>query len=227
MRRAAVVFHNSLDTRDRLLRHNLVDPARLVHAPLGVADEFRPGGTAAVPWLPPGRWLLHVGSCIPRKRADVLLDVVAAVRAAAPDVRLVKVGGEWTAAHRERIDRHRLADAIVHARGVSRAELAEAYRRAAAVLVPSEAEGFGLPVAEALACGAAVVASDIPPLREAGGPAAVYRPVGDVPAWADAVLRLLADRGPPVARAAWAARFSWRAHAETIAAAYHRLGWQP
>ena len=77
--------------------------------------------------------------------------------------------------------------------GLTRAELAEVYRRAAVVLVPSEAEGFGLPVIEALACGAAVVASDIPALREAGGPAAVYAPVGDVGAWADAVAKVLAD----------------------------------
>ena len=65
-------------------------------------------------------------------------------------------------------------------------ELAEVYRRAPVVLIPSGAEGFGLPVIEALACGAAVVASDIPALREAGGPAAAFVPVGDVGAWSDA-----------------------------------------
>ena len=55
-----------------------------------------------------------------------------------------------------------------HARGrTGPGKLAELYRRAAVVLVPSEAEGFGLPVIEALACGAAVVASDIP--AHAGG----------------------------------------------------------
>ena len=105
-------------------------------------------------------------------------------------------------------------------------ELAEVYRRAAVVLIPSGAEGFGLPVIEALACGAAVVASDIPALREAGGPAAVYVPVGDVGAWSDAVAKLLADPAaapPRCARLAWAGRFTWTAHAETIARAYHRL----
>jgi glycosyltransferase involved in cell wall biosynthesis len=173
-----------------------------------------------------GPWVAHVGACIPRKRIDVLLAVVAAVREQVPGLRLVKVGGAWTAAQSEQIVRLGLGGAIVHVTGLSRAELAEVYRRAAVVLMPSEAEGFGLPVIEGLACGAPVVASDIPALREAGGPAAAYAPVGDVRAWAEAVVHVLADPSvaPPRAeRLAWAARFSWTAHAETIAGAYHRL----
>ena len=122
----------------------------------------------------------------------MLLDVVAAVRKRLPELVLVKVGGDWTPAQREQIDRLGLAGAIVHTPATN-AELAGAYRRASAVLVPSEAEGFGLPVIEGLACGAVVVASDLPALREAGGPAAVFAPVADVPAWADAVTRVLTD----------------------------------
>ena len=109
---------------------------------------------------------------------------------------------------------------------MSREQLADLYRRAAAVLVPSEAEGFGLPVVEALACGAAVVASDIPTLREAGGPAAVFCPVAGVPVWADAVCRVLFEPGsapPRAARLAQAARYSWHEHARVIGEAYLRL----
>jgi glycosyltransferase involved in cell wall biosynthesis len=201
-----------------------------VLAPYGLASEYTPTADGPeVLWFNElaGRpWVAHVGSCIPRKRIDVLLDVVAVVRKRLPELRLVKVGGEWSADHRDRIARHGLADAITHVQNLSRAELAAVYRRAGAVLVPSEAEGFGLPAIEALSCGAAVVASDIAPLREAGGPAAVYAPVGDVAAWAEVVAKVLTDpgAGPPRAdRLAWAARFSWAAHAQTIAAAYHRL----
>ncbi len=92
--------------------------------------------------------------------------------------------------------------------------------------MPSGAEGFGLPVIEALACGAAVVASDIPAMRESGGPAAAFVPVGDVGAWSDLVAKLLADPAAAPLRAdrlAWAGRFTWTAHAEIIARAYHRL----
>ena len=232
LRKAAIVFHSTAAVAEEINRAGLIDPDRLVHAPYGVSPEFTPGATQPsieLPWLPEvgGRpWVLHVGSCIARKRIDVLLDVVAAVRQTVPDLRLVKVSGEWTAAQRERIDRLGLAGAITHVGGLARAELAEVYRRATVVLIPSEAEGFGLPVIEALACGAAVVASDIPALREAGGPAAVYAPVGDVGAWSGAVAKLLADPAaapPRCARLAWAGRFTWTAHAEIIARTYHRL----
>jgi glycosyltransferase involved in cell wall biosynthesis len=221
-RRAAVVFHATEAVRGQLLAHGLAGPARLVHAPYGPAPEFTPG-------LPPtdaGPFLLHVGSCIPRKRIDVLLDVFAAVRARHPGLRLVQVGGTWTAAQRAQIGRLGLASAAGQRRGLSRWELADLYRRAAVVLQPSAAEGFGLPVLEALACGAVVVASDIAALREVGGTAAVYCPVGDVGAWATTVERLIDDPGaaPPRAeRLAQAARFSWDAHARTIADAYLRL----
>jgi glycosyltransferase involved in cell wall biosynthesis len=232
LQKAAVVFHSTTAVRDQLLAAGLVPPDRLVAAPYGVAEEFTPDplpGEPALPALGPlasRPWLAHVGSCAPRKRIDVLLDVLARLREKRPDLALVKVGGDWTEAHREQIARLRLADAIVHLRDLTRAELASVYRQAALVLVPSSAEGFGLPVIEALACGAVVVASDIPSLREAGGPAAVHAPVGDVPAWVNAVERLLTDPGsapPRSERLAWASRFTWTAHAGVIARAYRRL----
>ena len=232
LRKAAVVFHSTVAVAEEIKRAGLIDPDRLVLAPYGVSPEFTPGTTqpgVELSWLAEvgGRpWVLHVGTCNKRKRIDVLLDVVAAVRETVPDLRLVKVGGEWTSDHRERITRLGLDGAITHVCGLTRAELAEVYRRAAVVLVPSGAEGFGLPVIEALACGAAVVASDIPALREAGGPAAAFAPVGDVGTWSDLVATLLTEpaAAPPRAdRLAWAGRFTWAAHAEVIARAYHRL----
>jgi glycosyltransferase involved in cell wall biosynthesis len=232
MQKAAVVFHNTAAVGREIVRWALVPSDRLVHAPLGIAPEFTPDSQSPTGRMPlldgmdGGPWVAHVGACIPRKRIDVLLDVVAAVREQVPGLRLLKVGGAWTAAQSEQIVRLGLGGAIVRVTGLSRAELAEVYRRAAVVLMPSEAEGFGLPVIEALACGAAVAASDIPALREAGGPAAAYAPIGDVAAWAETVATMLAhpDTAPVRAgRVAWAARFSWTAHAETIAGAYHRL----
>jgi glycosyltransferase involved in cell wall biosynthesis len=232
LRKAAVVFHNTAAVGEEIRRAGLIDPDRLVLAPLGVSPEYTPEPTqpaVAPPWLAEvgGRpWVLHVGTCVERKRIDVLLDVVAAVRETVPDLRLVKVGGEWTANHRERIARLGLTNAITHVSGLTRVELAEVYRRANVVLIPSEVEGFGLPVIEALACGASVVASDIPALREAGGSATSFAPVGDVGAWSDLVTKLLINpaAGPPVTdRLACAGRFTWTAHAEIIARTYHRL----
>jgi glycosyltransferase involved in cell wall biosynthesis len=223
LRRAAVVFHNTGAVREELVRHGLVPASRLVHAPFGPAPEFRPDGPVAAE---EGPFLLHVGSCIPRKRVDVLVEVFALARARLPSLRLVQVGGEWPALVRERIERLGLAAAVRQERGVSRERLASLYRGAALVLQPSDGEGFGLPVLEALACGAAVVASDLPALREVGGAAASYCRPGDVAGFAEVVLRLLeraADRPPRAARLTQAGRFSAERYGETVARAYLAL----
>jgi glycosyltransferase involved in cell wall biosynthesis len=222
LQKAAIVFHSTSAVREQVERRGLVDPARFVHAPYGVSPEFTAAGPAE--GGPP--YLLHVGTCIPRKRIDVLLDVLASARARRPDLRLVKVGGEWSPEQRGRIERPGLGGAIEHRVNLDRGEIARYYRGAALVLLPSEAEGFGLPVTEALACGAAVVASDLPTLREVGGDAVVYRPVGDVAAWAETVIDLLDHPGRAPSREARlqrAASFTWAAHAATITAAYRRL----
>jgi glycosyltransferase involved in cell wall biosynthesis len=222
LQHAALVFHSTRAVRDAIERHGLVDPARLVHAPYGFAPEFHPGDGE-----PPAErgapYILHVGGCIPRKRIDVLLAVFCRLRERLPALRLVKVGGEWTAEQRVTLSRPGLADATTHVTGIDRRELAQLYRRARLVMMPSEAEGFGLPVLEALACGAIVLASDLPVLREVGGDVACYAPMGDVEAWTAAALDLLHDpqsAGPASERVRWADRFSWRQHARTIADAY-------
>ncbi len=227
---AAVVFHNSAEIGRQLVEARLLSAEKLVHVPLGVAEEFTPDAGVPVelpePGVPDGQFLLHVGSHISRKRIDVLLDVFAAVRKTNPRTRLVQVGPPWSAVFAERIVRLGLGGGIVKFSNLTRTQLAELYRRAAAVLVPSEAEGFGLPVIEALACRAVVIASDIPVLREVGGNASVYCPVADVDAWAAAVNRVLADdRFAPACeiRLARAARYSWKEHARVIGETYLRL----
>ncbi len=228
LKRAAVVFHNSGETGRQLLTAGLVPAERLVHAPLGVAPEFTPeaGQPVALPVTGDRPFLLHVGSNIPRKRLDVLLEVFAAVRERLPELRLVQVGGPWPPQLAERLDRLKINPFVTQVRGLSREQLAELYRRAAAVLVTSDAEGFGLPVIEALACGTAVVASDLPTLREAGGEAVNYCPVADLPTWSEVVYRVLTEPSFPPrrdSRLSHAARFSWAEHARTVAATYLRL----
>ncbi|MDQ6767467.1 MAG: glycosyltransferase family 4 protein, partial [Candidatus Eremiobacteraeota bacterium] len=71
--------------------------------------------------------------------------------------------------------------------------LASLYAGARAFIYPSQYEGFGLPMIEAMACGTPVIASDAPGLREAGGPAALYVPPGDAQALAKAIEAVLDD----------------------------------
>jgi len=231
LQKAALVFYVSVSTRQQIEKYGLVDPSKLVYAPDGIAPEFASTPVEeesnVVPAELDGRpYLLHVGSCIPRKRIDVLLDVFARVRAWHPDLMLVQVGGSWTASQQKQIEHLDIGTSLIQLRGLDRKALAEFYRRAALVLQPSEAEGFGLPVVEALACGSIVVASDIPVLREVGGEAAVYCPLGDVEAWVHTVCRLI--ESPAMApdrslRLAHAQQFTWAAQASTIVNAYQRL----
>ncbi len=223
LRKAAAVSCDSEATRDALLAHDLIPADRLHVVYLGIHPECTPdpdhdADAEAARLLGPGAPdappdLLHVGSNIARKRVDVLLSVFAEVRRQVPGVRLIKVGGALPADLAKQARDLGVADAIVvlpyfSPRAI--AVLAAVYRRAALVLQPSEAEGFGLPVAEALACGAPVLASDISVLREVAGEAATYRPVGDIASWTAAALTLLGERqgspgpwigGPPASPA--------------------------
>ncbi|MEI7686881.1 MAG: glycosyltransferase, partial [Planctomycetota bacterium] len=171
-------------------------------------------------------YLLHVGSCIPRKRIDILLDTFARLHASLAELRLIKVGGEWTAEQRSQIGRLGLTELIVHAPRLDRQSLAALYQRAALVLIPSEAEGFGLPVIEALACGAAVLGSDLAVFRGIANDTMRYAPVADAQQFAACALdwlRTPASASVVERRLAQVQRYSWKRHAEIVADAYLRL----
>jgi glycosyltransferase involved in cell wall biosynthesis len=231
LRGASVVFHSTLDVGLTLEGHGIVPRERLVHAPYGVAPEFDADpdavdGSESVLARIAGRpFLLHVGSELRRKRLDVLFDVFAAVRRHHPDLQLVQQGARLSPEHLARLRRLGIEDAVLQPPRLERRTLAGLYRRAAAVLVTSESEGFGFPVIEALACGAPVVASDIPVLREVGSEAVTFAPVGDVPDWSAKVRRVLSGGDPASLsdRLARAKRFTWEEHAKTILDAYQRI----
>jgi glycosyltransferase involved in cell wall biosynthesis len=99
-------------------------------------------------------------------------------------------------------------------------DLRQVVAGASALVLPSRDEGFGLTVLEALAAGTPVVASDLPVLREVGGTAATYAPVGDPEGFAAALEAVLGDPGAPDARRARAAGFTWQRSAAGHRAAY-------
>lgn len=207
--------------------------------PLERIDVVRPGVDGRYRPLPadevarfrreqqlPEQFILHVGTLQPRKNIPLLIHALAQVDD--PELRLVLVGGKgwlYDAIDAE-IGRLGLRERVHFAGYVDDAALPLWYNAAAAVVVPSLYEGFGLPVIEALACATPVLAADTSSLPEAGGTAALYFDPHDATALAGQIDRLLADPDA-VARLraagpAQATRFTWEQAGLDQAAAYQR-----
>ena len=238
LRKAAHIPCDSEATRDALIELAGFPPDRLSVIPNGADAGGSPDHDPATDFeagriLGPrqGVELLHVGSTIERKRIDVLLDVFAEVRRARADVRLIRVGGPFTGAQRAHARDLGVAEDVAVLPFVDRGTLSAIYRRAALTLLPSEREGFGLPLVESLACGTPMVASDIPVLRELGGDAVTYAPLGDIRVWRDTVCALLRERETDPER--WRARqthgisraadFSWSHYAARLVELYRTV----
>jgi glycosyltransferase involved in cell wall biosynthesis len=221
--RAAHVACISEATRTQLLASGRVDARRTSVTYLGVHPACTPASNSH-----DSNAILHVGSTIPRKRIDVLLKVFAGVLKNIPAVQLLRVGGALTDEQKLLATRLGVRTYITDMPKLDREQLANLYRRAAIVLLPSDGEGFGLPLVEAMACGTPVVASGIPALREIGGDAAVYCPPGDVWTWVETVTKLLEEKQKH--RDAWqarreacvrhASRFDWKAYATQMTQLY-------
>jgi glycosyltransferase involved in cell wall biosynthesis len=127
----------------------------------------------------------------------------------------------------KRLEELEVHDSVFFPGYVPSADLPALYSAATAAVMPSVYEGFGLPVLEAMACGAPVVSSNASSLPEIGGDAALYFEPLDLNGmldairaiWADADLRFeLSQRGLEQA-----ARFSWERAARETMAVYERL----
>jgi phosphatidyl-myo-inositol alpha-mannosyltransferase len=171
-----------------------------------------------------GRVVLFVGRPEPRKGFDVVLQSFAAVARTHPDVHLVCVPATAEDAAKHGADQDR-----VHALGpVSRDRLYTLHRAAEIVLCASlGGESFGNVVIEGQAGGSAVIASDIPGYRFAGGDAARYVQPGDIVSWIRALGALLDDeaerRRLREAGVAHAASYDWARIAAKTLAVYERV----
>ena len=229
-REAALVVVPTLAVADELRRH--VGIRELLVVGEGVsADLALPADAAdrAERLRLPDRFLLTVATLEPRKGLDVLLEALA--EPGAPDLPLLCVGQPgWGG-----LDLSAMAAPLpagrVRALGrVPDADLAVLLDRATALVVPSRAEGFGLPVLEAMAAGTPVVTSDAAALVEVGGGAARVSPLQ--PAALAAALREVAGDGALQARMADAGRvraaaFSWDAAASSLWSALRGLAPAP
>jgi glycosyltransferase involved in cell wall biosynthesis len=205
-RRAARVLAVSERTKADIVELYGVAPERVVVTPNGVDPAFSPGDGGS------GGYLLFVGAIQERKNP-----LPAAEAAAAVGLPLVVAGPERDAELTAEL--RRLGADL---RGyVDKPALAQLYRGAACLVMPTRYEGFGLPVLEAMACGTPVVAFPDAAVREVAGDAAVLAEDGDLAA---AVRRALAARGRLAAAGLErAARFSWAETARRTVAVYREV----
>ncbi len=191
--------------------------------PNGVDPRF---GEPAGPPPVAGPYLLWVGNLKPHKNPTAALDVLARARAAGwPGLRLVCVGRAFPELELADLAAARgLGDAVLALGEADDATLCALYAGCVALVFPSRAEGFGLPVLEAMTAGAPVIASGLPALREVVGDAWPLHAPDDVDSMARAVTQLLSSpeaRAAGIARGrARAAHFSWTASAGRTAAIF-------
>lgn len=174
-------------------------------------------------------YVLWVGSLEPRKGVGVLVAAMARLAARGDPTALVLAGyAGWQNARLIPPEQRAQLGGSLHQLGpVPEADLQALYAGASVFAFPSFHEGFGLPVLEAMAAGAPVVASDIPAIREVAGDAAVLVPPGDVGQWAGALEDVL---GSPSRRARLAeagrrraALFPWASTAAATLEIYKEL----
>ena len=211
-------------TRGDLLGDEPGTADRVRVVPLGVGSEFHAPTLAVRPAHPVREpFLLCVGTKKRHKNLAAAVEILARLRQRHPDLQLV-VAGEAAAGWDDVLGRAAALDvraAVVDLPVVPDAELRALYGRCAVFLFPSRYEGFGLPVLEAMACGAPVVASNASSIPEVAGGAALLFAPDDSAGMADAAHLLLTD---PELRARMsrlgaerASRFRWEETARQTA----------
>ncbi len=225
-RRADRVITVSETTRRDVIEYLKLPEDRVVTVPNGVTLSGHP--SALREYHLPSRYVLAVGTLEPRKNLVRLFDAVRllAERPGTRDIALVHAGGYgWLAREIVRAARTPALQGRVRLLGrVTQEDLAGLYGHARLLAYPSLAEGFGLPVLEAMASGCPVVTSDRSSLPEVAGDAAVFVDPESVEAivegirrvWEDDVLAAdLTARGRARARL-----FSWQRAARLTADVY-------
>ncbi|MEO0725259.1 MAG: glycosyltransferase family 1 protein [Bacteroidota bacterium] len=158
-------------------------------------------------------YFINVGTIEPRKQGLTLLAAFKhfCLKADKP-VQLVLVGqkGWKTEAFDAALAEHPFKDRIIQTGHVATAHLPVLYTHSRALIYPSEYEGFGLPIVEALACGTAVIAADNSSLREIGEGSALFFPTGDTLALSEKMQEIYETKIDSSEKyIAQAAKFDW------------------
>ncbi len=213
-RTCGVIFANSAFTADDTAATLGYPREQIVVAHPGIGAEFTPDGPKAGREKP---YLLTVATLEPRKNLGTLVEAFGLLDDLGLEL-VVAGGAGW--GEQPQLDR----PGVVRLGRVDDDELAGLYRGAAAVVYPSRYEGFGMPITEAMACGAPVVASSHPSLDEASGEAALRCDPESPEAMASAIREALERHDELCALGlAHAATFSWQRTGELLLEGYRRF----
>ncbi len=205
IRRASAVIVPSERVAEEVRRRFSAARQKIAVTPLAAASAFSPRPATKTS----GQYILYVGSGQRRKNLDMLVRVFSRIRSGLrQSIELVVVGGGSQMA---------LQSGVKQMRGVTDEDLAKLYSGTSAFVYPSSYEGFGLPVVEAMACGAPVVAVRDTAAGDVAGDAALLTD-GSERALEEGLAGILEDsawsgelRKKSLARAK---SFSWRRTAE-------------
>lgn len=238
-RKAKLLLANSEDTKQRILERYGGKPDRIVVTPLGPGNVEPAVPTsqvsdqdllaAGIPsctglddgqvqgssdWRPMPPYVFTLGTLEPRKNIPMLIEAFALVKQRRPDLVLAIGGGKgWQDGPIfEQVKRLGLADSVVFLGYVKDEDLPKLFARAECFAMASLAEGFGIPVLEAMHYGATVACSDLGALREVCGDLAVYFDPSSPQSIADGLLaRNQADRSRVIEQGfARAQTFTWQ-----------------
>jgi glycosyltransferase involved in cell wall biosynthesis len=234
VRRAERVFTVSTASREAVGRRFGLAGSKLAVVPEAPDPVFGPRGREALRveldplGLEPGGYFVYAGGISPHKNLELLIDAYAGFAQGADAPPLVLVGDmdddsymSAAAGVRRRIAAHGLEESVRLPGFVRDEALACLYAGARAAVLPSLAEGFGLPAVEAAACGAPVVLSDLPAHRETLGSAGLFFPPTDRAALEAALERV---NGDAALRASMGRRASEAVSEMTWDATADRLG---
>lgn len=179
----------------------------------------------------PHPWLLYVGSELPRKNINGLLNIVAEVRNYVPEVHLIKIGSSGGARFRgqtlEKIRQLGLTDQVLFFDDITDEELFQFYKEADILVHPSILEGFCFPVLEAFACELPVICSNSGSLPEITAQAAIMHCPNDLQSFVSSILNILGNnylREHIVSQGKIrASQFSWEITADTMMAMYRQV----
>lgn len=235
LQRAARFLTPSAFTKSEMVRHLGLSAERIDVTPLAARGAFSPQPPERVSQVLaalrlPAAFYLYVGTLEPRKNVEGLLDAYAALPSALRADQPLVIAGAWgwkAESLREKLTARGLGESVRLLGYLHDGPLAALYTACTALVWPTWYEGFGLPPLEAMACGAAVIVSDVASLPEVVGDAGVRLDPQDGSAWTQAMRRVAEDAAWRAARRSAALerarQFSWEKCAQQTAQAYRRV----